>query len=76
MDRTHLLRRLTEVKRQVDHGEIMVDAQRRVIDSLIACGEDIAEAERLLEEFERAQERRSDEIDLLLEMLDKIPLAS
>jgi hypothetical protein len=30
-NRTDLLRQLTDIKHQVEHGEIMIDAQRRII---------------------------------------------
>jgi hypothetical protein len=45
-----------------------------IIGSLSTCGDDVTEAERLLEDFERAQERRFEMIDRLLDALDKIPL--
>ena len=74
MNRTDLLKRLAEAKQQVDHGDIMIGTQQRIIGSLSACGDDVTEAEKLLEDFEQAQERRLEMIDRLLDALDKIPL--
>ena len=73
-NRTDLLRQLTDIKHQVEHGEIMIDAQRRIIASFTACGDDVTEAEKFLEDLEQSQEHRLDEIDRLLAELDKIPL--
>jgi len=46
-NRANLLRQLTEAKRQVEHGDLIIDSQRRIISSLIAYGEDATRAERL-----------------------------
>jgi hypothetical protein len=74
MNRTDLLRRLADAKRQIDHGDVMIDNQKRIIGSLSACGDDVTEAEKLLEAFEEAQELRLQKIDRLLDALDKISL--
>lgn len=74
--RTDLLRQLAELKRQVDHGQIMIAAQRRIIASLTACGDDVSEAEKLLQAFEDALEMRLGDIDRLLDALDKIPVTA
>ena len=73
MNRTDLLRRLADAKRQVDHGNIMIDTQKRIIGSLSACGDDVTDAEKLLEAFEQAQEDRLHKMDWLLDALDKMP---
>ena len=41
----------------------MIDAQRRIVASLSACGQDVGDAEKLLGWFEDAQEFRLGEID-------------
>jgi hypothetical protein len=74
MNRTDLLRRLADAKRQIDHGDVMIDNQKRIIGSLSAFGDDVTEAEKLLEAFEEAQELRLQKIDRLLDALDKISL--
>jgi phosphate uptake regulator len=75
-NRTDLLRQLTDIKHQVEHAEIMIEAQRRIIASLTACGDDVTEAEKFLEALERPQDHRLDEIDRLLAELDKIALVT
>jgi hypothetical protein len=56
-NRTDLLLQLRDIKHQVEHGEIMIVAQRRIIASFTACGDDVTEAEKFLEALEQTQEQ-------------------
>ena len=69
MNRFALLEGLTEHAA----GEIVIDAQKRIIASLTAIGSDTLKAEKTLEAFEQSQDLRIAEIDRLLDVLDKLP---
>lgn len=75
MSKIKLLDRLTAAKRQVDRSDVIVDAQKRIIAHLRACGEDADAAERLLEAFEQKQQFRLGKVDRLLDALDNLPPA-
>jgi hypothetical protein len=52
----------------------MIDTQQRIITSLTFCGEDVRADESLLAAFDAAQQRRREEIERLLDALDKMAL--
>jgi hypothetical protein len=73
-NRTDLLQQLTQINRQLEHAEIAIDNQKRLIVSLNVAGEDTAEAVQLLASLHKAHDARLEEFDRLLDALDSIPL--
>lgn len=69
-----LLAHLDEGRRQAGRGEILIEAQRRIVASFSATGSDVTQAERILDAFEWTQDLRLGDIDRLLDELDKLSL--
>ncbi|WP_119271486.1 hypothetical protein [Taklimakanibacter deserti] len=71
--RSELLRQLTEIKRQIEHSEDIIDAQRRLVASLTARGHEATQAGMLLDSFEQSRKIWLGEMDRLLGALDEMP---
>ena len=67
-----LSQRLFEARKHADHGENLIEAQKRIIALLTKVGIDISEAAKTLAAFEQAQDLRLTEIGRLSEALKKI----
>ena len=63
MKGSSLSTRLLEARKSADRAENLIEAQRRIIASLIKAGVDTGEAEKTLAALEQAQDRRLAEID-------------
>lgn len=68
--RSQLLNQLAETKRQIEHGDDVIKAQRRILISISNRGHDPFQAEQLLASFEQSREIWHREMDRLLNMLD------
>jgi hypothetical protein len=74
MERAVLLEHLLAAKRHAELGKLHVEAQKRIVDDLIAAGRNTAQAEQLLRLFEQTQDNHLDHIERILDELDKLPL--
>ena len=61
--RSELLAQLAELKRQIEHGDNIIDAQQRVVDALQVRGAEASQAQYLLDCFQQSQEIRVREMD-------------
>jgi hypothetical protein len=74
MDRADLLARLEEARRHADRGDVLIEAQRRLIACLAAAGSDTAAARNTLDALEQTHALQLSRIDRLLDALDTLPL--
>lgn len=73
MDRASLLLHLEKARHRADHGEVMIEAQKRIVATLTAAGADAREALNALDALEKSHELHLGEIDRLLNALDTLP---
>jgi hypothetical protein len=57
-----------------NRGQLLIEAQQRIVEALTAGGAETTLAEETLEAFEQSQGRLLRQIDALLDALDKAPL--
>jgi hypothetical protein len=70
MEKTDLLEYLAAAKGYAKQSKINADAQKIVVDALIAMGKDPAAAERILQKLETVQTDDLSEMERILNELD------
>ena len=67
-----LLKQLAETMRQIEHGENIIGAQRRIL--VTATGRDATEVKQRMDSIELSQGMRLSHLDSLLDALDTMPV--
>jgi len=70
MEKAELLQALAAAKRRAHKSKAIVDFQRHAISKLIGLGKDTAEAESVLQPFEKAEADDLAEMQRILNALD------
>lgn len=74
MERDRLLEHLSSAKRHVDESENQIAAQKRIISYLMTAGKNTTDADTVLRMFELSQSSLIMEVEMILDVLDKLPL--
>ena len=74
MERTELLCYLEAAKRHAEQGDIHILKQKQLIVAVSSIGTETAQAERILQFFEEAQEDNLAIVERILDALDRLPV--
>ena len=74
VEKAALLENLRTAKGLAKQSKVNVEAQKRVVDVLIAMGKDPTAAERILQKLEKAEKDDFSDMESLLNALDHVPL--